>query len=243
MKAFLAGQKRKSSPELVRNVEDEEPTELKLALLASLNPGLDQDVLLDVLLAHEGSVAEASAALKTNPPKNKTSSVVGYQSSLRNFAAIDGNGPTPAKKKIKSRKGSTLHLFDPEDVAEHTPCTIIHNFLPKELANDLLRELLDEAKSFEKITFKLFDNVVASPHTSSFFVESYDEIQSQKTDFHYNGARLTVRMNHFVSSFPWSRLKLLAGRAKNHSATHSGQTAGLRCRQQGDRLSHQVSLS
>lgn len=91
-----------------------------------------------------------------------------------------------------SKKGTTLHLYDPEDVAEHTPCTIVHNFLSKDEADDLLREMLDESSSFEKITFKLFDNVVASPHTSSFYVESYDEIQKQKTDYLYNGARLTV---------------------------------------------------
>lgn len=200
MQAFLAGKKRKSSPDPVRHAEDDEPTELKLAMLASLNPELDQDILLDVLLAHEGSVAEASASLKTNSPSKKTSGAIGYQSSLRHFATSN-EGETPAKKKIKSKKGSTLHLFDPEDVAEHTPCTIIHNFLPKELANDLLTELLEEAKSFEKITFKLFDNVVASPHTSSFFVESYDEIQNQKTDFHYNGARLTVCQSSRCAGF------------------------------------------
>lgn len=192
MKAFLAGKKRKSSPEPVQDAEDDEPTELKLGMLASLNPELDQDVLMDVLLAHDGSVAEASASLKLNPPRKKSTGVVAYQSSLRHFTA-SSEGGSPVKKKMKSKKGSTLHLYDPEDVAEHTPCTIVHNFLPKKLANDLLKELLEEAKSFEKITFKLFDNVVASPHTSSFFVESYDEIQRQKTDFHYNGARLTVR--------------------------------------------------
>lgn len=197
MKAFLAGKKRKSSPESAPHVENEEPTEFKLALLASLKPDVDQDVLLDVLLAHDGSVAEASASLKSNPPGKKSVGVVGYQSSLRHFAASTEDGP-PSKRRLKSKKGSTLHLFDPEDVAEHTPCTIIHNFLPKELANDLLRELLDEAQSFGKITFKLFDNVVASPHTSSFFVESYDDIQRQKTDFHYNGARLTVRSSFLV---------------------------------------------
>lgn len=199
MKAFLAGKKRNSSLEPTQHVEDEEPTEVKLAMLASLNPEFDQDVLLDVLLAHEGSVAEASASLKSNPPQKKASGVVGYQSSLRHFATpTEEEGPS--KKRIRSKKGSTLHLFDPEDVAEHTPCTIVHNFLPKALANDLLNELLDEAQSFEKITFKLFDNVVASPHTSSFFVESYDDIQEQKTDFHYNGARLTVRLHLFTSS-------------------------------------------
>lgn len=82
--------------------------------------------------------------------------------------------------KLLSRRGATLHLFDPADIEDHTPCSVIHNFLPTEMANDLLQEMLKESKSFEKITFKLFDNVVTSPHTSSFYVDSFDEMQRQK---------------------------------------------------------------
>ncbi|ESU11030.1 hypothetical protein FGSG_05110 [Fusarium graminearum PH-1] len=121
--------------------------------------------------------------------------VVGHQQSLKQFTSTSDSSSltnTPTKKKLKSKAGSTLHLYDPEDVAEHTPCTIIHNFLPPEDANRLLEELLEESKTFEKITFQLFENVVSSPHTSSFYVESYDEIQRQKTEYHYNGGRLTV---------------------------------------------------
>lgn len=193
MKSFLTRPKRKSSPEPPGDSADEEPTEVKLALLSSLHPQLDQDVLLDILLAHNGSVSQASAALQTTRPKAKGNGVIGSQQSLKQYTipSPSGNGSSP-RKKLKSKKGSTLHLYDPEDVAEHTPCTIIHNFLHPEVANDLLKELLEEATSFEKITFKLFENVVASPHTSSFYVESYNEMQSQRTDYHYNGARLTV---------------------------------------------------
>lgn len=198
MKAFLTRPKRKSSPEMLGGTagdDDEEPTEVKLAILSSLHPGLDQDAILDVLLSCDGSVSQATASLKTGSPTKKRSAGTGYQQSLRSFTVSNlSSGSAPAKKKLKAKKGSTLHLYAPEDVAEHTPCTIIHNFLPGEVANDLLRELLQESESFEKITFKLFENVVSSPHTSSFFVESYDEITSQKTDFHYNGARLTVRL-------------------------------------------------
>lgn len=192
MKSFLSRPKRKSSPEPAKTeADDSESTEVKLAILSSLHPQLEQEVLLDVLLAHEGSVSESSASLQLNRPPKKENRTIGYQQSLRSFAT-PSDSTSPVKKKLKSKKGSTLHLYDPADVAEHTPCTIIHNFLPPDLANGLLKELLEESKSFEKITFKLFENVVSSPHTSGFFVESYDEIQRQKTDYHYNGARLTV---------------------------------------------------
>lgn len=193
MDAFLRRHKRKASPGPPIDTADEEPTEVKLALLSSLRPEIDQDVLLDVLLAHEGSVAQASAALQTTRPKAKGSGAIGSQQSLKQYSIPAlGDAPSPTRKKLKSKKGSTLHLYDPDDVAEHTPCTIVHNFLPQDVANDLLRELLDEAKSFEKITFKLFENVVSSPHTSSFYVETHDEMQTQKNDYYYNGSKLIV---------------------------------------------------
>ncbi|RSM11524.1 hypothetical protein CDV31_006735 [Fusarium ambrosium] len=193
MKAFLTRPKRKASPP--PQPEPEEPTEVKLALLSSLHPTFEQEDLLDILLAHDGSVSEASASLKVRPQVKKGNRVIGYQQSLKQYASPSSSSSlattSPVKKKLKSKRGSTLHLYDPEDVAEHTPCTIIHNFLPADDANALLKELLEEAKSFEKATFQLFENVVSSPHTSSFYVESYDEIRRQKTDYHYNGARLT----------------------------------------------------
>ncbi|KAM0328209.1 hypothetical protein ACHAQA_005616 [Verticillium albo-atrum] len=198
MESFIVRKKRKlstqtDSPPKADDGDDDEPTDVKLAMLSSLHPDVGQDTLLESLLAHDGSVSETSTALKAPNPQRKTSGVMGAQSSLKHFARgpqEDAAGQ-PLKKKLMSKRGSTLHLYDPEDIAEHTPCTIIHNFLPPDEANELLTELLEESKSFEKITFKLFDNVVASPHTSSFYVESYDEMKAQKTDFLYNGARLT----------------------------------------------------
>jgi len=173
---------------------DDESTDFKLALLSSLHPYIEQSTLLDVLLAHEGSVELASASLtNTDSSPRKASAATGYQSSLSGFIAPNEDGANPGKRaKLLSKKGKTLHLYSPEDVAAHTPCSIIHNFLPAEEANALLEELLKEAPTFERMTFKLFDNVVQSPHTASFYVESYEELQRQKTEYIYNGGRLTV---------------------------------------------------
>ncbi|KHN98128.1 GRF zinc finger domain containing protein [Metarhizium album ARSEF 1941] len=191
MESFLTQPKRKPSPEPKRVTDDDEPTEVKLVLLCSLHPEVDQEALLDFLLAHDGSVSRASEALQSSKHQQcpKKSAVIGRQKSLKQYTR--GHATWPTKKKVKSTKGSTLHLYDPEDVAEHTPCTIMHNFLPAEDANSLLRELLKEADSFEKGTFKLFDNVVSSPHTSGFFVESYEEMMAQMSEYYYNGSQLT----------------------------------------------------
>lgn len=205
MDAFLARKKRRLSPppEPTRGHDsddnDDEPTEVKLAMLSSLHPALEQETLLDVLLAHDGSVSAASASLTcsaTSPTKRqRLSGVMGAQTSLRHFAApassTGDKSRSPKKARLMSKKGSTLHLYSAEDIAEHTPCTIIHNFLPADEAECLLLELLEESKTFDKITFKLFDTVVTSPHTSGFYVGTADERHSQKHEYVYNGATLT----------------------------------------------------
>jgi hypothetical protein len=206
METFISRKKRKLSPPVltaaatvheetnVLSVSDDETTDFKLALLTSLHPYIEQNLLLDVLLANEGSVEKASASLKApDPPPRQSSATTGYQSSLSNFVARDDFSQSPTKRaKLLSKKGKTLHLYDPVDVAAQTPCSIIHNFLPAEEANALLEELLKEAPTFEKMSFKLFDNVVQSPHTACFYVESFNELQMQKTEYLYNGALLEV---------------------------------------------------
>lgn len=203
MDAFVSRKKRKlSSPPRSTTTEDisalsapdDESTDFKLALLSSMHPYVEQQVLLDILLANDGSVEGASNSLKDpESPPRKQSAATGYQGSLSGFVtssdAIDIVG-----KKLLSKRGRTLHLYSPEDVAKHTPCSIIHNFLPAEEANALLEELLKEAPTFERMTFKLFDNVVQSPHTACFYVEGMEELQRQKTEYIYNGGLLTVSL-------------------------------------------------
>ena len=211
MDAFLKRPKRKASPEMIQpwpsSQNNDEPTEVKLAILSSLHPDFDQETLLDLLLAHEGSVTQTSATLATKLPPGRRATATGYQQSLMQYGiSASSTEASPTKKRLKSKRGSTLHLYSPDDVAGHTPCSIIHNFLPVEDANALLTELLEESRSYEKITFKLFDNVVTTPHTSSFYVESYNEIKSQMTDYHYNGAKLDVRLSlvWMIKVYYWS---------------------------------------
>ncbi|KAI9761875.1 MAG: carboxy methyl transferase for protein phosphatase 2A [Chaenotheca gracillima] len=176
---------------------EEESTEVKLAMLASLHPHIDQGVLLDILLANDGSV-ESSARYFSNPQEDEQSprkrSAAGslsYQGSLSSFRKNPPVGEnSPTKRKTLTKKGRTLHLYSPEDVAAHTPCSIIHNFLPSEDANALLEELLEEAPTFEKMRFKVFDNVVESPHSACFYVHTLEDERKQKTEYLYNGSYL-----------------------------------------------------
>jgi hypothetical protein len=201
MEAFITRKRKRPAGDAEQPGEDDEPTDVKLAILSSLHPGADPSMLLDVLTAHDGSVAEASAVLGAGAAQGSRRGASGYQSSLRHFAhqpdERSAGQPSPRRKPIW-KKGATMHLYDPVDVAEHTPCTIIHNFLPPGDADELLRELLAESESYKRVTFKLFENVVTSPHSSGFYVESYDEMQAQKSAFLYNGARLEVDCLHVL---------------------------------------------
>lgn len=183
---------------LPRNAsQEEESTDFKLALLASLHPGLDETTLLEALLASDGSVEKASECLtfsqSTSPRKRVANSSVGYQSSLSAYRIAPQNGG-PAKKTLV-KKGQTLYLYSPEDIEAHTPCSIIHNFLPPQQADDLLLQLLDEAAAYKCLEFKLFDRVVWSPHTFSFYVNSLAEAEEQKTEYIYDGRQVEVRIH------------------------------------------------
>jgi hypothetical protein len=199
MDVFLSRKRRRLSPETeVRNVsalaahEEEESTDFKLAMLASVYPDLDHGLLLDILMASSGSVKIALETLtntedsKASKKKQSSTSGIGYQASLTSFNI----GSSTTKKRALTKKGKPLHLYSPEDIAAHTPCSIIHSFLPTEEADALLRELLQEAPTFQRARFKMFDRVVESPHTTCFYVDSEDAVEIQKTRYVYMGDRI-----------------------------------------------------
>ncbi|KAK8227650.1 hypothetical protein HDK90DRAFT_520082 [Phyllosticta capitalensis] len=190
MDAFVSRKRRKLSPPHDSSNDstsaEEESTDFKLAILASLHPGLDQGLLLEALMTADGSVERASENLGRNSTRKRPAGI-GYQSSLSSFAA--SAGPRGAAKRL-TKKGKTLHLYSPEDIETHTPCSIIHNFLPAGAADALLREILGETPSYGRDQFKLFDRVVESPHTFCFYVDGFDDVERQRNDYVYNGASI-----------------------------------------------------
>lgn len=174
--------------------DEEESTDFKLALLASLHSSLDESTLIEALLASEGSVEQASEWLArrhtTSPRKRSGPPTVGFQSSLTAYRT-SSPGAGPAKKQLV-KKGQTLHLYSPQDIEAHTPCSIIHNFLPAKQADALLLQLLEEAATYQSIEFKLFDKVVWSPHTFCFYVNSLAEAEEQKAEYIYDGRKTEV---------------------------------------------------
>ena len=178
------------------NLDESDSTDIKIAIVQSIFPDLTQEVLLDLLISADGSVQKVVQNLQQplgpiSPRKRPAngSGSIGYQASLDSFGVATGPTKTAiGNSKSLVRKGVTLHLYTPEDIAAHTPCSIIHNFLPSEQAEALLKELLEEAPTFGRQTFKLFDNVVQSPHTACFYVDSSEEQSKQRREYVYSGS-------------------------------------------------------
>lgn len=177
---------------------EEDSTDYKLSILISLHPEKDQETLLESLLASDGSVESALECLKLPPKKRPAGSATSYQSSL---SSITRTGKDGAATKPLTKKGKTVHLYTPEDIEAHTPCSIIYNFLPPEEADALLQELLDESPTYRKNTFQLFDRVVSSPHTFCLYVDSWGEAEMQKTQYIYDGEKVKVSLLHLLHTF------------------------------------------
>ena len=232
--------------------EEEESTDLKLATLSSLFPTVDQATLLDLLISFSGSVTAVSHSLspssaQTASPRKRPSASVGHQTSLSAFRPQAGTAEPAGKRRALTKKGQTLHLYTPEDVAAHTPCSIIHSFLPAREADGLLRELLEEAQTFERQTFKLFDNVVSSPHSACFYVDGLEERERQRSEYLYNGSYLNVGTTSCCSQGKRSSFLLLitplVGRAPDHTTNAGCLPKGSACGQRRDRQTYQKPLS
>ncbi|KAJ5091230.1 hypothetical protein NUU61_006100 [Penicillium alfredii] len=214
MDAFISRKRpRLSTPETSRPnngetgaSDTEDSTDLKLAMLISLFPRTKQEELLDILVSCDGSVeaassllsSQGSAVLSPATKKRATSgSSLGVQTSLlSHVVTTTKNGVLKQENEIKKppaiKKGKTLHLYAPEDIAASTPCTIIHNFLPAEEANALLVELLEESQHFSRYEFQLFNRTVQSPHTACVYVSTLEEYRQQTSEYTYGG---TYRSN------------------------------------------------
>ncbi|KAJ5491377.1 hypothetical protein N7539_002944 [Penicillium diatomitis] len=182
----------------------DDSTDIKIAILLSLFPELNQEHLLDLLVSCDGSVDTVSellaSGISTHTRRGSTrratnASSLGAQTSLSSHLvhkASDGSiapfkdGPAH-RKALRTRKGQTLHLYSPDDVATYTPCTIIHNFLPPKQANALLAELLQESKYFSRYEFQLFNRTVKSPHTGSLYVSTPEEYRQHATEYRHGG--------------------------------------------------------
>ncbi|KAK2882387.1 hypothetical protein FQN49_000411 [Arthroderma sp. PD_2] len=183
-----------SGPEQCENEEEEDSTDIKLAKLASIFPDIIPEELLDLLIVNDGSIESTTSSLLEHgiarkKAKQATSSSGSIQSSLSSYqTGPNANQGNITPGFLPTRKGKTLHLYSPEDISRYTSCTVIHNFLPQPEATALLKELLEESRSFHRQKFQIFDNVVSSPHSAGFYVSTEEEQQEQQSQYSYYGS-------------------------------------------------------
>ena len=80
--------------------------------------------------------------------------------------AASGSGSTPPRPAAAL---PPLLLTRPEQVAQHTPCSLHFGILPAALAERLYRVMLAESKAWERNRWYLADRHVESPHTTAFY--------------------------------------------------------------------------
>ncbi|KAF9887070.1 hypothetical protein FE257_010564 [Aspergillus nanangensis] len=221
MDRFLSKKRPRSTPS-----PEDDSTDVKLAQLASLFPEISHEALLDILISCGGSVETAISTITASTPTKKrpTPGAPAVQTSLTShvLSSTTGSAPPSPKRRALTRKGKTLHLFSPKDVAAYTPCTIIHNFLPTDQANALLLELLDESKHFSRYRFQLFDRTVESPHSSSVYISTPEEYKQHTSEYTYGGTyrsnvrQITPHMQAVSSRVQQSVNKEVNERIRNH---------------------------
>ena len=69
-----------------------------------------------------------------------------------------------------------LTLGTPEMVAKHTACTLHPQVLPPELAIKLFETMINEAETWDRNRFWLFERAVVSPHKTSFYVRDMSAV-------------------------------------------------------------------
>ncbi|CAN6618755.1 hypothetical protein TRVA0_007S02212 [Trichomonascus vanleenenianus] len=164
-------------------------TEEKLKQLRKVAKDADEEVLLDILTACNGSVDLAKQLLAGEEDKqSKKKECPGYQSTLKRFITDAAGNSANLKKPKTDQKGTVVHLYDENQIRDLLPCTFHRNIFPKDLADSLLEYLLEDSKTWRQRAFTMFEREVASHHTACLYSDP-KKLDDNKTAT-YNGVVL-----------------------------------------------------
>ncbi|KTW30459.1 uncharacterized protein T551_01742 [Pneumocystis jirovecii RU7] len=207
------------------NIDDND-TEMKLGILASIFPDDSVHMLLEKLIENDGSVqnilnASLNSCLKNKNifPKLKKQRKIDefiekreYKCRCLSLAKQDLSASSlPIKMQrndsldvLKRTNTHVLHLYFSEQIAKLTLCTLIPNVLPHEMANSLLLKMLKESETWKRREFRLFERNVISPHKSCYYLH-FDEnglLKQKPFPEEMNEARILVKdiVNKVISS-------------------------------------------
>ncbi|KAI9236751.1 MAG: hypothetical protein BYD32DRAFT_10997 [Podila humilis] len=130
------------------------------------------------------SSSPSSCSLPTTtlaPSLSSSSNLPSLNDRLRWKDSIDDS--TRPRERIKP-----LVLYNPEDIAKHCPCTLIHNVLDRDLASRLLQVMLVESETWNRNRWWLFERIVESPHKTSYYTEDSHDL-AEVSGWTYNGKK------------------------------------------------------
>ncbi|KAF9337923.1 hypothetical protein BG006_001501 [Podila minutissima] len=126
------------------------------------------------------SSSQSTSALISSP-SSSVSNLPSLNDRLRWKDSIDDS--TKSRERIRP-----LVLYNPEDVAKHCPCTLIHNVLDKDLASRLLQVMMVESETWNRNRWWLFERMVESPHKTSYYAEDNHDL-AEVSGWTYNGKK------------------------------------------------------
>ncbi|KAG5436910.1 hypothetical protein PCK2_001039, partial [Pneumocystis canis] len=196
----------------IMHTEDDNDTEMKLALLISVFPDNSPEILLEKLVENDGSVENTvkmclnscfkkKCVSKKLKKQRKIDEFIEKHEDKRECPLLNKQELSkvswPIKmqwdssiKTLKRKNRRVLHLYLSEQIGTKvTPCTLICNVLPQNLANSLLLEMLEESKTWKRNEFRLFERNIVSPCKSCYYF-SFDEKDPLEPKFFHNGSEI-----------------------------------------------------
>ncbi|KAG5519579.1 hypothetical protein PMAC_001734 [Pneumocystis sp. 'macacae'] len=174
---------------------DENDTEMKLGILASVFPDHSVDILLEKLMESDGSIQNAlNACLNSCFESKNTLSKLKKQKKIDEFIEkheYKRNCVSLARQDLLDLSLPTKMQCNGfhNTLKRLTPCTLILNVLSHEMANSLLLKMLKESETWKRHEFHLFGRNVTSPHKSCYYVH-FDENDLSKQKFFHNGLEI-----------------------------------------------------
>lgn len=163
-------------------------TDRKIEVLKKEYPGIEEETLLELLIACDGSAEATMSMINDSFPTIQRKRKVGalYQTSITSLIA-----PVSKQKKLKVLSGrkKVITLNTADEVEQHlAPYVSFHkSFLPTDLADRTLGYLVTQTDKVSPNEFYLFDNLCKANHSLGFF--HTPNLNSVYENLIYNGKK------------------------------------------------------
>ncbi|KAH3672331.1 hypothetical protein WICMUC_004302 [Wickerhamomyces mucosus] len=164
-------------------------TDSKLKELELIFPEVDKSALLEILISCEGSVSKSESLLiEQFPTVKKRKLNASLQSNIQSLLKNEQSKGLVSTNTTNSNK--PVYLYTKKDVENTCSYATIHyNFLPPDLADNVLKFIINDKDGFSSQEFHLFGNKCKSNHCNKLYAsKNYDGV-------YYNGKKSKYKSN------------------------------------------------